>query len=216
VALTPEQRGYRCVYQVVDQEGEDAGAAYKACTSEAGRQFGFGSAEYGRVTNGMTLALQCLVAQGLSGCPSELPAPTNSQNPSDTTLPPPSTAAPQDGTQVGGQDKPNPLAQGSRFDGFKTPSGNIVCWVFEVTDSSEPAQLECAVLSLAKTWVLPQTEQVTLFDEIKTDRMARVLGYGRRWRDNSLQCYSQVRGLTCRDTQTGHGFFLSRAKQRIF
>jgi hypothetical protein len=108
------------------------------------------------------------------------------------------------------------LAQGTRFDGFQTPSGNIICWVYEVMDSAEPFQLECAVASEGKTWVLPQTESVTIVNEIQTDKTAPVLAYGRTWRSNSVWCRSESRGLTCRDDQTGNGFFLSAEAQRVF
>ena len=62
---------------------------------------------------------------------------------------------------------------------------------------------------------MPQTEHVTVFEEIKTDKMAPVLAYGQRWSSNSLWCRSESRGLTCRDDQTGYGFVLSRERQRI-
>jgi len=46
-------------------------------------------------------------------------------------------------------------------------------------------------------------------------RKARVLPYGKRYRLDALVCTSRRAGLTCR-TSTGHGFFLSRTKTRVF
>jgi hypothetical protein len=190
----------------MDQAGLDARSAFDACVQEAGRQYGLGSQEFVRLSSGMSDALSCLIIKGLAGCPSELPAPPAPPSPSPA---PPSTTATPEG-------EPNPLAEGTRYDGFKTPSGNIVCWVFDVIDSAKPFQLECAVLSAAKTWVLPQTERVTVVDEVKTDRMAPILAYGHRWHLHSLSCTSRSKGLSCSDAQTGHGFFLSRDTQRVF
>jgi hypothetical protein len=41
------------------------------------------------------------------------------------------------------------------------------------------------------------------------------LGYGRRYTWRGITCVSATTGLTCRNA-SGHGFFLSRRRQRIF
>jgi len=42
-----------------------------------------------------------------------------------------------------------------------------------------------------------------------------VLAYGKTWRGGSLSCSSAFTGLTCR-SKSGHGFFLSRERWRLF
>lgn len=117
----------------------------------------------------------------------------------------------------------NPSPSEAQLDGFKTPSGNIICWAFEITSQNDSGQLECSLLSEGRTWVLSQTEEVEgsvkVFDIVfnEVDRMAPVLEYGQRWSNyNSvLTCSSEYKGLTCRNSLTGHGFFLSREEQRV-
>jgi hypothetical protein len=43
-----------------------------------------------------------------------------------------------------------------------------------------------------------------------------LLGYGHSARRGSIFCVSRIAGITCRNAATGHGFFLSRARYRIF
>jgi hypothetical protein len=45
---------------------------------------------------------------------------------------------------------------------------------------------------------------------------ARVLRYGTSWGGGGLRCSSAVSGLTCRSRVSGHGFFLSRERWRVF
>ena len=44
---------------------------------------------------------------------------------------------------------------------------------------------------------------------------ALVLGYGKTFTQGGLTCNSEQSGLTCRNRK-GHGFFLSRARQKVF
>ncbi len=43
-----------------------------------------------------------------------------------------------------------------------------------------------------------------------------LLGYGRSARRGPVYCLSRAAGITCRNADTGHGFFLSRARYRLF
>ena len=43
-----------------------------------------------------------------------------------------------------------------------------------------------------------------------------LLGYGHSARRGPIYCVSATAGITCRNADTGHGFFLSRARYRIF
>jgi Family of unknown function (DUF6636) len=43
-----------------------------------------------------------------------------------------------------------------------------------------------------------------------------LLGYGHSARRGPIYCISRTAGITCRNADTGHGFFLSRARYRLF
>jgi hypothetical protein len=43
-----------------------------------------------------------------------------------------------------------------------------------------------------------------------------LLGYGHSARRGSIFCVSRSAGITCRNADNGHGFFLARARYRIF
>ena len=42
-----------------------------------------------------------------------------------------------------------------------------------------------------------------------------LLGYGHAARRGPIYCLSRTTGITCRNADTGHGFFLSRARYRL-
>jgi hypothetical protein len=43
-----------------------------------------------------------------------------------------------------------------------------------------------------------------------------LLGYGHSARRGPIYCISRTAGISCRNADTGHGFFLSRARYRLF
>jgi hypothetical protein len=95
---------------------------------------------------------------------------------------------------------------------FFTPSLNIVC------NSGGPGEnvLLCFVLSLQKLWTLKDSGRPTAAPV--TGNMTTnvpTLGYGRTWKRGNLSCVSRSAGLTCQNRE-GHGFELSRERQRVF
>jgi hypothetical protein len=105
--------------------------------------------------------------------------------------------------------------------GFLTPSGNIDCNAGHAAGSSAPL-LTCTVFSAAspsrgqKLWSVFATGRTKVGHVIgnaATD-LPR-LAYGHTWRWRGFRCTAETTGLTCRNPQ-GHGFFLSRASQRVF
>jgi hypothetical protein len=106
----------------------------------------------------------------------------------------------------------------------QTPSKNITCDLYEW--SKPDRTLACAVDS-TRTWTAhPLAPKVwTLSGAAPTKVMrqwtwatgkARTLPYGTTFRAGSYQCVSRFTGLTCKDTTSGHGFFLSRQAQTTF
>ena len=113
---------------------------------------------------------------------------------------------------------------------FKTPSGNIGCAYAKLVGEND---LRCEIRSGMKP--LPakpkgcgdgdwgqaaimkakgKATRICITDTV-LDPRNKVLGYGKTWKRAGFTCVSKTTGLTCRN-QSGHGWFLSRAKSRVF
>ena len=109
--------------------------------------------------------------------------------------------------------------------GFKTPSGNIHCVLYE-------GELRCDILQ--HTYKPPAKPASCKFDwgsavsmgskgpaqvACVSDTVANpkltVLDYGRTWRGGGFICVSHRGGINCTN-RDGNGWELSRAKQRLF
>jgi hypothetical protein len=103
--------------------------------------------------------------------------------------------------------------------GFMTPSRNIDC-------NAGPYRgrplLACTVFSEEsstrgqKVWAIAVTGRAAVgyvLGNAATD--LPFLAYGHAWSYRGIRCSSRARGLTCTN-RSGHGFFLSRAEQRVF
>jgi hypothetical protein len=124
-----------------------------------------------------------------------------------------------------------------RYGAFRTPSGNIVCG-YGIAPSGE-ASMECGIKSGLKPPPKPihcdagdpNDRRVSLRDTGRAapvlcagdpgpllpqvEAKARVLSYGSATSIGAITCTSETSGLTCRN-RSGHGFFLSRERWRIF
>ena len=124
-----------------------------------------------------------------------------------------------------------------RYGAFKTPSGNIVCGYSIAPDGT--ASTECGIKSGLKPPPRPihcdagdpNDKRVSLRDTGRAapvlcagdpgpllpqiDAAAKVLAYGKTVRFGGISCGSTTTGLTCRN-RSGHGFFLSRERWRMF
>jgi hypothetical protein len=110
---------------------------------------------------------------------------------------------------------------------FQTPSHHIGC----IYDGSGRGYLRCDVQGVYRTpppscdldyggafsmarrarahiLCAGDTALCSRFDKCRT------LAYGTSWHRGGFKCVSRVRGLTC-SNEVGHGFFLSRQRQRI-
>ena len=100
---------------------------------------------------------------------------------------------------------------------FRTPSHNIVC-LYSSKGGPGPF-LRCDVLSLNDTGFTLRRRhrgrRVHVTDSANHPR-SRTLSYGSSRRFGPFGCKSRVTGLTCRSRPSGHGFFLSRERQRVF
>ena len=125
-------------------------------------------------------------------------------------------------------------AQDTHPTGFKTPSGNIHCMLddFELSEG-RPVSLRCDVMQTegklpeAPSWcdlewgrafsigqLSDRAEMVCAGDSVYSDGWL-VLEYGGTWERYGITCVSDKTGLTCTNPR-GHGFLLSRAKQKLF
>ncbi len=116
--------------------------------------------------------------------------------------------------------------------GFQAPSHNIFCLV-EQGDSSTPTDLRCDLQtqtarsfaylrgcqedsgdSFAVTQNGAKGYEVCHGDTVRIDTL-QVVPYGQTWRGAGFTCMSAPTGITCSNAG-GHGFFVSKASQKVF
>jgi uncharacterized protein DUF6636 len=110
---------------------------------------------------------------------------------------------------------------------FETPSHNIGCFldthgprcdVREHTWSPPPEPAYC--IKAGVDWgggiALSSRRAAFVCAGDTTLGGPSILAYGHSAQRGPFICDSEQNGVTCRDTQTGHGFFLSRQSYRIF
>ena len=116
------------------------------------------------------------------------------------------------------------LGSPPQFESFRMPSRNIGCIYVRAS-----ATLRCDILSglrpeprrrceldwtgitlAAAGRAAPQCAGDTAYDP-----RARVLAYGSTWRRGAITCRSARDGLRCANRRA-HGFFLSRARWRVY
>ncbi|MDO6585349.1 hypothetical protein Q4543_07450 [Salipiger sp. 1_MG-2023] len=117
-------------------------------------------------------------------------------------------------------------------DFFSTPSGNIhcsvgieanvsdiFCTIYERTPTlPRPGNCRSAghtVSMLNRGPVTLECDQPGKSYARPSDPGSQVLQYGQRWDIGGILCSSSRQGLECRN-DSGHGFFLSRARQSVF
>jgi hypothetical protein len=112
---------------------------------------------------------------------------------------------------------------------LRTPSDNIHC----AYDDDGTSYIRCDIMNFTRTlgqgpadcdleWgdafeIGPgymRGEVICHGDTVRAPD-AIVLGYGKTFAQGGLSCVSEKSGLTCRN-KAGHGFFLSRARQKVF
>ena len=120
----------------------------------------------------------------------------------------------------------SPAPASAALHGFRTPSGNIAC-------AQEGARVRCDILATTNRrpprpascefdWGFAYAAQrgwhrgrrLCVSDTVN-DPTLPVLAYGHSWSAAGVRCRSRVSGLTCTNPR-GHGFFLSKARQRLF
>ncbi len=127
---------------------------------------------------------------------------------------------------------PSPaVAQGAPI-GFRSPSNNIHCqfWsgdtdahlalrcdLVQTTNRPPPRPRDCELEWGQAFEIVGDASRGTRLcygDTVRDDRLP-VLSYGRTWQRRGLTCISEQTGVTCVNAK-GHGFEISRARQRVF
>jgi hypothetical protein len=105
----------------------------------------------------------------------------------------------------------------ARIVDFQTPSKRIVC--IYATSTGEPAFVRCDLRFLNDRAVILEAgrraRKIKVTDAVG-DPSSPVLAYGRSRTLGRFTCTSRTTGLTCRDRRSGHGFEVSRQRQRLF
>jgi uncharacterized protein DUF6636 len=99
---------------------------------------------------------------------------------------------------------------------FRTPSGAIGCIYYRDPDTK--AFLRCDVEGTGdRAWRVRghgKARRIHVTDSARDPR-SPVLAYGKTRTFGSMWCTSRMSGLTCKN-RDGHGFKLSRQRQRLF
>jgi hypothetical protein len=105
----------------------------------------------------------------------------------------------------------------ARTKSFQTPSHNIYC-LYMSTQGPGP-WIRCDVRSLNDVGFRVDRRhkgrKIHITDSVITPS-AKVLHYGKSLRVGPFTCTSRTSGLTCRSRASGHGFKISRQKQKRF
>ena len=117
-------------------------------------------------------------------------------------------------------------ASGAGSPGFHSPSGNIVCIQNEVavdcdlqatTNGRPPRPPSCRFDYGYRYRIYPglsRGRRLCTSDALGGAGLP-TLRYGHTWTRAGIVCTSRRSGVTCRNHQD-HGFFLSKARQRVF
>ena len=105
---------------------------------------------------------------------------------------------------------------------FKTPSNNIYCSAFE-WNSLKSGSIDCAVISTGTRTTPPKQWYLGTKGRVTTGRPYegpishnKVVPYGTTLKLGLFRCTSRETGLRCWSRLSGHGFSLSRERQKVF
>jgi hypothetical protein len=154
-----------------------------------------------------------LLALGVAGCGSDTKTVTETQTQTQAS---------------GSVQRPLAVAAGNHGPHyFETPSHNIGCYL-------DSRSVRCDIRE--RDWSPPPKPQYCIKAGVDWGQGVAVgahrasivcagdttlggpglLGYGQSARRGPIYCVSRAAGITCRNADTAHGFFLSRARYRLF
>jgi hypothetical protein len=109
-------------------------------------------------------------------------------------------------------------AAAARTREFQAPSKRIAC---RYTSMGGPGPyIRCDALFLNDVGFIldrrHKAKRITVTDTAADTTKAPILHYGKSREFGHFRCQSERSGLTCRNRKSGHGFKLSRERQRVF
>lgn len=117
-------------------------------------------------------------------------------------------------------------APAGAFGGFRSPSGNIGCAGYNAsvrcdireTTNGRPARPKSCDLDYGTAYGVGLSSRkgyrLCVGDTVLDPRRP-IRPYGTTWRFRSITCRIRQSGVTCTNAK-GHGFFLSKGRQRLF
>ena len=125
-------------------------------------------------------------------------------------------------------------ALASDLEFFRTPSKNIHCIAYAGEGEDEVGTVACDILEVTRRTVdVPRPDdcenewgdrfeigrtgrpQLVCHGDTLISEEGRTLAYGKSLTFGGVTCRSSAKGLECTNRE-GHGFFLSKARQRLF
>ena len=166
----------------------------------------------------LTLSLLLLAGCGGDGDTTIVNAGTTTETTTETTT-----------TSGAGEDGSPPPADTvvTELTGFSSPSGNIGCYIDRASvrcdigerDWKPPPPPPDCKLDYGQGLVLPAggtADLVCAGDTALNGDSGTTLPYGQSIAAGLLRCESEQAGISCRDIETGRGFFLSRESYELF
>lgn len=117
---------------------------------------------------------------------------------------------------------------------FRTPSGNIHCLAYDAEAGNGESGVACEIQQITKRTLNVKRPAdcdlewgnrvevgqrgragMSCYGDTLATPDSRVLGYGRSLTLGAISCGSSEAGLSCTNG-SGHGFFLSKSRQRLF
>ena len=119
-----------------------------------------------------------------------------------------------------------PASSASATGGFRAPSGNIGCAGYgssvrcdiRQTTNGRPARPRNCDLDYGTAYgvnISSRKGYRLCVGDTVLDPRRPIRPYGTTWRFRSITCRIRLSGVTCTNAK-GHGFFLSKARQRLF
>lgn len=157
-----------------------------------------------------------LLVLALAGCGSDTKTVTETQTQGATTAEPPTVSA--TAAVPAGNRGPHYFETPSHNIGCYLDSRSVRCDIRERDWSPPPKPRYC--IKAGVDWgqgVAIATHHASIVCAGDTTLGGPgLLGYGHSARRGPNYCLSRTAGITCRNAATGHGFFLSRARYRLF
>jgi Family of unknown function (DUF6636) len=168
-----------------------------------------------------------LLALGVAGCGSDTKTVTETQPATQATSTAGTKTVPKVTATIEGQNVPLAPAGNHGPHYFQTPSKNIGCYLSahdvrcdirerDWTPPPEPKSCIKIGLDYGQGLVVGQHGAEFVCAGDTTLGGPGLLGYGHSARRGSIYCVSRQAGITCVNDDNGHGFFLSRARYRLF